>query len=140
MPQKYPTRSIIGYTVYAIIGTITELALLFAVLYGILPLFRIQVPLWVTLLLAAVLLGISYFTYHMGRRALRKKTMFELESMIGAEGIVLESFERTGYVRIGNELWKANSPEPVKTGDAVIITAVKGFRIEVAPRPVAGSR
>jgi len=129
-----------GYTIYAIIGTITELAILLIVVLWLLPLFGIIPGPWLIGAMVIVLLCISYFTYYMGRRALRKKTMFELDSMIGAEGIVLESFERTGYVRIGNELWKANSPEPVKIGDAVIVTAVKGFRIEVAPRPAAGSR
>ena len=131
-------QSVRGYTIYAIVGTIVELSLLLIVLLWILPLFGIVLPLWITGILAAIVLGTSYFTYYMGRRALSKKVRYDLESMVGSAGIVLESFEHNGYVKIGNELWKANSSAPVKSGDEVVVTAVNGFRIEVAPKSVAG--
>jgi len=133
-------RSVRGYTIYAIIGTVMELGLLLVVVLWLLPLFGIVLDPWMTLLLAAIVLGTSYFSYHMGRRALRNKLMHDLESMVGAEGTVLESFEHTGYVKIGNELWRARSTEPVKTGDEIVVTAVNGLRIEIAPKSVAGRR
>jgi membrane-bound serine protease (ClpP class) len=138
MPGKNQGQSVRGYTIYAIIGTIVELTLLLTAVLWLLPLFGIVLPLWITGILLAIVLGTSCFTYYMGRRALRKKVMYDLESMVGIVGTVLESFEHSGYVKIGNELWRAISPEPVKTGDQVVVTGVNGFRIEVAPRSVAG--
>ena len=134
------SKSVRGYTVYAVVGTIVELSLLLIVLLWILPLFGIVLPTWITGILVVIVLGTSYFTYYMGRRALSKKLMYDLDSMVGTSGTVLESFDRSGYVKIGNELWKATCSEPVESGDEVVVTAVNGFRIEVAPKSVAGRR
>lgn len=138
MQQKKQGQSVRGYTIYAIIGTIVEMSLLLIAVLWLLPLFNVILSPWMIWLLLAIVLGSSYFTYHMGRKALRKKAMYDLESMVGVTGTVLESFEHNGYVKIGNELWKANSPVPVITGEEVVVTGVNGFRIEVAPRSVAG--
>jgi membrane-bound serine protease (ClpP class) len=140
MDQKDGGRSVRGYTIYAIGGTVIELLLLLAVIFGLLPLFGINLPPWIIAILLSVLLGVSYFTYHMGRRALRKKMISGLEAIIGSEGTVMESFNRTGYVKVGNELWKAETSQPVEKGDIVVVKAVKGLKIEVAPESVAGRK
>ena len=126
-------RSVRGYTIYSIIGTLVELGILLAIVLWGLPFVGINIPPWGLAVLIIVLLGFSYYTYHMGRKALTRRFMHDQESIIGCEGRVMESFEHSGYVKIGNELWKATSEVPLDGGTEVVVTEVDGLKIKVAP-------
>ena len=123
-----------GYTIYAAIGTLLELAILLVVLLWGLPALGIHVPTGGVVILILLMLGFSYYTYYMGKRALSKKLILELESLIGCNGMVMTTIDPTGFVRIGNELWKAVSTNRLESGQDVIVTGVEGFKITVAPK------
>lgn len=127
-------RSTRLYTVYSVIGTILEVGILLGIVLWGLPIVGIQIPPLGIAILLALMLGYSVYTYVMGRRALQKKLILELEAIIGQEGIVISGLEPEGYVRVGNELWKAVCSDYVEIGHTVIVTGVAGLKISVAPK------
>jgi membrane-bound serine protease (ClpP class) len=131
MSIKPPSRAVAQYTVYAIVGTIIELAILVAVVIWGLPYVGIEFPLWGLIILALFLLAFSYYTYTMGRRALNKKLIHEIEAMVGSQGIVA-TVKKTGcYIKVRGELWKAISDYPLRIGQEVVVVAVEGFKLVV---------
>jgi membrane-bound serine protease (ClpP class) len=123
----------LGYTIYAIIGTLLEeAALVIIVLLG-LPRVNIVLPLWALVLLMVALLGYSIFTYRMGRKALNRIPMVSLEAIIGSDGIVATPLLPVGYVKVKGELWKASSESNVEVGDKIVVTGIDGIKLLVTP-------
>jgi membrane protein implicated in regulation of membrane protease activity len=131
---KPQSKTVFGYTIYAIIGTIVDVVALLIVMLWVLPLLNIYVPWWVLAILVAIELGVSCFTYIMGRRALSKKITYGPEAIIGSEGIVATVFNPTGYVKIRGELWKASCQSSLKIGDEVVVTEMEGLKLMVIPK------
>jgi membrane protein implicated in regulation of membrane protease activity len=136
---KPQSKTVFGYTIYAIIGTILELTVLLTVLLWVLPLFNIYITWWILAILLAIELGISIFTYIMGRRALSKKLMYGPDAIIGSEGVVATAFNPTGYVKIRGELWKASCQSSLKVGDEVVVTEMEGLKLMVVPKTSGSS-
>ena len=124
----------LGYTIYATIGTIVEALALLIVLLWVLPLLSIYIPWWITVILVVVELGVSLFTYIMGKRALSKQLTYGPEAMVGSEGIVATPFNPTGYVKVRGELWKASCESKIAVGDGVIVIKMEGLKLVVVPR------
>lgn len=57
------------------------------------------------------------------------------ESLVGAAGTATERLDPRGFVRIGPELWKAESAAPVEAGGAVRVTGFEGMTVRVEPDP-----
>lgn len=123
-----------GYTIYAIIGTILDVVVLLIVMLWVLPLLNIYIPWWIVVILLVVELGVSAFTYIMGRRALSKRLTFVPEFIVGSVGVVNTPFNPTGYVRVKGELWKASCESHVETGDEVVVVAMEGMKVVVVPK------
>lgn len=63
------------------------------------------------------------------------------ESMIGAVGTATEDCSPVGLVKIGPELWRAESAAPVMAGGLVRVTGCDGMTLRVEPsRPKSGDR
>lgn len=138
MSDNTPQKQVRDYTIYAAVGTLLELGLTAVVFFYILPIFKISLSPPIIILTLLALLAFSSFTYYMGRLALQKKITV-LYSMIGKEGIAISDFQRKGYVKVGNELWMAVTKTPVKAGQSVEITGIKGLKIYVCPRESCGA-
>ena len=134
MLYKPQSRTVFGYTIYAIIGTAVELAALLVVLLWVLPLFNIHIPWWILVILLVIELGFSAFTYIMGRRALSQKLSYGPEAIIGSEGVVATVLGPTGYVKIRGELWKASCQYRLEIGDEVVVTEIEGLKLIVVPK------
>jgi membrane protein implicated in regulation of membrane protease activity len=134
MKIKPPLRAITKYTVYALIGTLLELGILIAIVVWGLPYMDIAMPLWVVIVLAIILLAFSGYTYTMGRRALNRKLLHEIGSMIGSTGIVSTVNESGGYIKIRGELWKAISESKLTIGEEVVVVNIDGFTLIVESR------
>ena len=95
--------------VLAIISTLLEeTALVVIVLLG-LPKLGIHVPLAGLIALMAAWGAFSIFTYQMGSRALRRKPVVGLPTMIDSKGKVVSALTPNGLVRIKGETWEATS-------------------------------
>ena len=54
--------------------------------------------------------------------------------MLAAEGVVIDDFQDSGWIRVHGEVWKAESNVPLKSGDHVQVTAVDGLVLKVQPK------
>jgi membrane-bound serine protease (ClpP class) len=53
------------------------------------------------------------------------------QGLVGETGIVVNPLKPEGQVSVHGEVWKAVSSENLKTGEKVVVTAVKGLEIQV---------
>ncbi|NIO41100.1 MAG: nodulation protein NfeD, partial [Burkholderiales bacterium] len=67
----------------------------------------------------------------MAIKARDRSVVSGVEEMIGSEGEALEDFDGKGWVRLHSENWKAISKSPIKQGQKVRVTAVKGLELSV---------
>ena len=130
---KPQSKTVLDYTVYAIVGTVLELLAFFIVVLWILPLLNIWLQWeWIVVILV-VLLGIDVFTYIMGRRALSKRLTFVPEFIVGSIGTVATPLNPTGYVKVKGELWKASCESKLEVGDEVVVREMEGMKLIVVP-------
>ncbi len=95
------------------------------------PGFGINLSVIITFTLTSILMFV--FVISMAIKANRRAVVSGLEEMLHSEGIVFESFEHQGKVKVHSELWNAISEKPVKKGQTVRITGVKGLTLKVEP-------
>ena len=94
---------------------------------------------WVSQGLAALLFGLwvakDFALYPVLRVALTDSVSADgADALVGAIGTVTRPFEPTGYVRLGSELWRAETaPEhrPIAVGASVRVRATRGLTLEV---------
>jgi membrane-bound serine protease (ClpP class) len=55
------------------------------------------------------------------------------EQLLQETAVAIEAFEDVGFVRIRGELWRAIARAPVREGQRLRVTHVKGLTVEVAP-------
>jgi membrane protein implicated in regulation of membrane protease activity len=69
-------------------------------------------------------------------RAYAQKLRDDSSSMIGSRGIAEDRLDRSGYIRVHGELWKAevmgNSPS-IGKGEKVIVRGIRGLTLFVEP-------
>jgi membrane-bound ClpP family serine protease len=118
--------------IFAILATLgEEIALALFVLLG-LPRLGVTVPLGGLIAMMAGLATYGVFSYRLGSRALRKKPLAGFTDMVGSNGTVIEPLVPRGIIRIGSELWEAESTDrELATGEKVIVIGQQGLRLMV---------
>ena len=98
----------------------------------LLRLFRITVPLPVTII-GALLLGSLIFAIHkIVIPSMHKKEATGSEGMVGLEGTVIKPLKPIGMVKIGSEYWKAKSTsEDIDVGENVEIIGLNSLTLKV---------
>ncbi len=94
-----------------------------------LPGYQVSVP--IIAAVAAASGALVFFTIGAAVRARRASVVAGAEALIGAEGEVLDDFERDGRIRAAGEIWRARSHEPLGKGTRIKVAAVDGLRLEV---------
>jgi membrane-bound serine protease (ClpP class) len=99
------------------------------------PGYGISLPLLLGISIAAalVLVGIVW----MALRARRRPVVSGREQMIGSRGVAVGDFDRRGTVHVHGERWQAVTEAPLRTGEAVQVTAIDGLILSVKPATVA---
>ena len=77
--------------------------------------------------------GIAFFVVGSAIQARRQKVVTGVESMIGAEALVLDDFDGRGSVRAFGEVWGASSAVPLQKDTKVRVTHVDGLTLTVEP-------
>ncbi len=77
--------------------------------------------------------GIAFFVVGSAIQARRQKVVTGVESMIGAEALVLDDFDGRGSVRAFGEVWGASSAVPLQKNTKVRVTHVDGLTLTVEP-------
>jgi len=116
------------YAIYSIITDLLEEVALVAAVLWLLPRFGINIPLWGLILIMASLGAYEYTTYRLGKKALDKKPIISPD--IGSKGRATTPLTPNGYIRVGNELWKATSIDSaVDANEEVVIVGVEGMTL-----------
>ena len=116
----------------AIVSTLLEEAALAVIALVGLPQLGIEVPLWLLVVIMAAWAALAVFTYRMGSRALRRKPVAGLPSVVGSPGMVVSPLAPEGLVRVGGELWVAKaSSGQIEVGEEVIVVTQDRTRLTV---------
>ena len=90
--------------------------------------------LWqVALPLYMVMLVVSLGIYWKIIQAQRRRPVIGKRAMIGDRAVVVRVGGDAVEVEYEGEIWRAVSPEPLKSGETVIIQGVKGLILQVTP-------
>ncbi len=65
----------------------------------------------------------------------RKKARVGVQMLVGRTAVALGAIAPRGQVRVDGEIWEARSESPVASGDDVVVRAVDGLTLLVAPAP-----
>lgn len=95
--------------------------------YGV----AIPVVIGVAIAAAGVLVGIVW----MAMRARNRPVVSGREEMVGAVAEVVADFEGRGTVHVHGERWQAQSDVPLKRGQRVSVTGMRGLVLDVRPAP-----
>jgi|TARA_B100002003_G_C14065817_1_gene512920 membrane-bound serine protease (ClpP class) len=118
--------------IWAIISTILEETALVAIVLIGLPEWGVSVPLPVLITVMVAWAVLAILIYRMGSRALRRKSIVGLLTMVGGKGKVVRSLDSEGVIRINGELWGAKSVVgKIDIGEEVIVKAQNGTKLIV---------
>ncbi len=118
--------------IFAIFSTLLEEAARVVIVLWGLPELGIHITLAGLIALMAAWGAFSVITYRIGSRALRKKAVAGLPSMVGTKGKVVSPLAPKGMVRIKGELWEATSSGTnVDVGEEVVVVGQYGLRLIV---------
>ena len=134
-----------GRLIIGIVSTLLEIsAIAFGILWG-LPKIGIDFPLWLSILIAVVLMAVwlaySVFTYHKGTLALTRGCIIGMPDMIGTEGVVVSRLAPAGMVRIRSELWIAKSAEgEIEQGEKVTVIEQERLKLMVRRTEISNQK
>lgn len=121
----------IRYVLIVIVTLLDEAVVVVLVLWG-LPRLGIVIPLPMLVLIFTLLAVYAIVTYRLIVRALIKKPVVGLSSMVGATGEAITNLTPKGTVRIKGELWHAVSDSgEIEAGELVTVVAQDGLKLTV---------
>lgn len=100
-----------------------------------LPGFGIDISVIITFAATSALIFI--FVVGIAIKARRRPVVSGTEELIGAEAIVIKDFDHKGTVFIHSETWNALSNAPLKKGQQVKVTGMKGLILEVESKKIS---
>lgn len=125
--RHWPVQFILGYALLQI----PSLALLFFIL--ILVRRWVNLPMWSLWVIVAFWVAKDVARFPFIWRSYNRNRPNNPSSIIGARGIAEEPLNPSGYVRVHDELWKAEviGGSPVDEGDVVRVERAKGIKLLV---------
>ena len=75
--------------------------------------------------------GFIIITITLAMRIRHQAVTTGVEQMLGQLGEVLVDFEGTGQVRVGGEIWQAESDQSLQKGEQVVVRKVSGLCLSV---------
>jgi membrane-bound serine protease (ClpP class) len=66
-------------------------------------------------------------------RSRRRAVVSGREFLVGASAEALEDFEREGWAHVQGERWKVHAAVPVRRGQKLRVTALRGLILDVVP-------
>ena len=117
---------------YILSSVLEELALLAGLLWG-LPRLGVEVPLGGFIGMMTGLTVWNVIAWRIGFRALLRKPLIGLETMVGIKGKAVSRLYPEGLVKVSGELWQAASEgEEIDPGEEIIV--VRQVRLKLIVR------
>ena len=124
-----------GRLILAVVTTVLEEAALVVIVLWGLPQLGIHTPVWGLIAIMVAWAANAVFFYLIGSRALRRRPVAGLGSMVGGKGKVVTPLAPDGVVRIGDELWEATSAGgQIDVGEAVTVVEADGLKLIVVKK------
>ena len=101
------------------------------ILAVILALLVLPMPWAIAVVIAAACFEVVELSIWRRTLGWHKKT--GAEALVGMSAEVVSDCNPSGRVRVRGELWNAEAATPARRGERVVVTAVDGLRLEVAP-------
>lgn len=79
---------------------------------------------------AAVLI-VSGWVYVLALRAMRRPVQTGLEALVHHTGEVIGQDEGVVQVRLGSEIWNAESKDELRAGDCIEVVSIEGLRLKI---------
>ena len=118
--------------VYAVVTTLLEEAAIVAIVLWGLPHLGVHVPLAVLIGVMVVWAANTIIFYRIGSRALRRRPVPGLGSMVGNRGRVVSPLAPDGVVKISDELWEARAANgQIDAGEDVTVMEQDGLKLIV---------
>ncbi len=110
-----------------------ELIILAIILWG-LPRLGIEISKpWLVVIIVLVAVW-AIVSFRVGTRALQRKPLAGLSSMVGMRGRVVRTLSPNGMVKIMGEIWGARAESgKIEVGADILVTAQEGLRLTVRP-------
>jgi membrane-bound serine protease (ClpP class) len=86
---------------------------------------------WNVIVSAACLVGFAGEVAFWNRKVRGQKKEVGVETLIGAEGIVVTPCHPLGQVKVAGEIWEARCAEGADPGDEVSVVGVEGLTLVV---------
>jgi membrane-bound serine protease (ClpP class) len=93
--------------------------------------YAVSLPLIFTL--SATTAGFFLFVVGAAVKARNRPVVSGMEELIGARGEAVEDFSGKGRIRVHSEIWWAESPVPLHSGDKVQVDSIEGLVMRVHP-------
>jgi membrane-bound serine protease (ClpP class) len=123
---------ITGRFIAAVVTTICEEAIIAAIIVWGLPRLDIHLPLGVLIAIMAVWAANSIIFYRIGSRALRRRPVSGLGSVVSDTGKVVNPLKPDGVIKIKGELWEAKSVNGhIGAGEDVVVVEQDGLKVTV---------
>ena len=128
--RSWSFRILVRYLLFQVPGV--------AVLYFLLVLARrvVVLPMWFIWSIMALWVLKDLVLFPAVWRAYDQKRKADSSSMVGSRGIAEDGLDRSGYIRVHGELWKAevmgNSPS-IGKGEKVTVRGIRGLKLFVEP-------
>jgi membrane-bound ClpP family serine protease len=118
--------------IFAVVTTVLEEVALAAIVLWGLPQLDIYVPLGVLIAIMAAWAVNAVIFYLIGSRALRRKPVSGLGTMVGGKGRVVNALAPDGVVKISDELWEARAASGrIDAGEEVTVVEQDGLKLVV---------
>lgn len=114
----------------AVIASIADDILVIFLVIVVMHFLGIATPWWLIGVLIMILLTWSFIGY----RALTKNPTLGFENVVGRQGLAVGRLKPKGTVRIGHELWQAQSDEPIEPGTEIEVVRQSGLNLTVVRR------
>ncbi len=119
--------------VTAIFAILSDEIIFTVAYFGVLPLFGIHLPLSLYVGIIAVLVGKDLIVVKLIWNVVIRPPQMGKETLIGKVGTAYTDIDPHGTVKIENELWKAETTNPVKRGEKVVVRSMNGLFLHVEP-------
>jgi membrane-bound ClpP family serine protease len=127
MPANKQKRA---YTIYSLVRTLFEEAVLAAVVLWLLPSFGINIPVWLLIVFMLAWSVYSYFTSRLVGKVMGRAPAVGTETLIGIKCRTTTPLLPDGYVRVGTELWQAHSiTGDIENGAEAVVVDIKGLTL-----------
>lgn len=114
------------------IASLLDEAVVIGFLFWVLPRLGIEIPLAGLVVILVALSVYAVVSYRLIMRALQRKPVVGLSSMVDAQGKAVTALAPEGTIRIKGELWQAVSATgAIEAGAEVTVVAQDGLKLTV---------